>query len=87
MFWVPNHLLWPNWTEEKSCRGESTSGLLSSSDRRRQCRLDLFCPELAVCSIGGRQSENLEDMDRGELGKTTASVSNDRVYIDYYIGL
>ena len=23
----------------------------------RQCRLDLFCPVLAVCSIGGRQSE------------------------------
>ncbi len=22
----------------------------------RQCRLDVFCPELAVCFIGGRQS-------------------------------
>ncbi len=26
-------------------------------------------------------------MDRGELGKTTASVSNYRFNIDYYIGL
>jgi hypothetical protein len=27
------------------------------------------------------------NMDRGELGKTTASVSNYKVNIDYYIGL
>ncbi len=28
-----------------------------------------------------------ESMDRGEFGRTTKSVSNHRVNIDYYIGL
>jgi hypothetical protein len=55
---VQSHSLWPSWTEEKSCRGESESGMLSSRDSADwMCSvLSWRCVSLEAGSPGPRRA-------------------------------